>query len=60
MTHASDITAANALQEVLLEWPANMSLELTPTVGALNTVMRGGGMERMIESSLGRSLSRGR
>ena len=27
MTHASDITAANALQEVLLEWPANMSLE---------------------------------
>jgi len=33
MTHASDITAANALQEVLLEWPANMSLEPRESTG---------------------------
>ena len=38
----------------------NNGMKLTPTVGALNRIVRGGGMERMIESSLGRSLSRGR
>ena len=38
----------------------NNGMKLTPTVGPKSRVERGGGMARMIESSLGRSLSRGR
>jgi hypothetical protein len=39
---------------------SNSGMKLTPTVGAFKSIIRGVGMGRMIESSLGRSLSRGR
>ena len=39
---------------------SNSGMKLTPTVGAFKCIARGVGMSRIIESSLGRSLSRGR